>query len=121
LDVNINVEDVWDRDNGAWEKGSAYELKAALAYAPSSDWTIAGEFSNEHEYDGLLIGGSARAQSSAYYVGPTIQFAVEPLTVTVGPQAQLSWASSSVPGAVKHGFVNDAERFRVLPRFSTDI
>jgi hypothetical protein len=121
LNININVEDVWDRDNGAWEKGSALEFRAGLAYAPTPDWSIAAEFSNEHEYDGLLIGGSTHAQSSAYYIGPTIQFAVEPLTVTLGAQAQLPWASGSAPGAVEHEFVTDAERYRVLLRFSTDL
>jgi hypothetical protein len=103
------------------KKGCALEFRAGVAYGPSPDWAIAGELSSEHEYDGLLIGGSAHGQSSAYYIGPTIQFAVEPLAVTLGAQAQLPWASGLVPGVVDHGSVNDAERFRFLLRFSTDI
>ncbi len=121
LDVNINLEDTWDRDHGIWEKGSALEFRTGLAYAPTPDWSVAAEFSNENEYDGLLIGGSAHAQSSAYYLGPTFQYSFKPITVTLGAEAQLPWASGSVPGAVEHGFSSDAERYRVLLRFNADI
>ncbi len=119
--VNINFEDNWDRDAGTWEKASALELCAGVAYMPTPQWTFSAEFSNEHEYDGLLLGGSAHEQSSSYYAGPTIQYSLDPITITLGAQAQLPWADGNAPGTVEHGFASSAERYRVLLRLSTDL
>jgi hypothetical protein len=120
---NLNLEDSWDRDHGHWSKGGALELDLGLAYSLTPEWGIAAEFNNEREFDGLILGGSSHAQSSAYYFGPTIQYAADPITVTLGAQAQLPCADnlSNTPGAVEHGFASGAERYRLLLRLSAEI
>jgi hypothetical protein len=120
---NVNLEDSWDRDASHWSKGSALEFGAGLAYALTPGWSIAAEFNNEREFDGLILGGSAHAQSSANYLGPTIQYAADPITVTLGAQAQLPCADnlSNTPDAVEHGFASGAERYRLLLRVSAEL
>ena len=120
---NFNLEDSWDRDNGHWSKGGALEFGAGLAYALTPEWSIAAEFNNEREYDGLILGGSSQAETSAYYLGPTIQYAADPITVTFGAQAQLPCAGnlSNTPGVIEHGFASGAERYRLLLRVSAEL
>jgi hypothetical protein len=120
---NINVEDAWDRDEGHWNEGSMLEFRAGLAYVLSPQWCLGAELSNEHEFEGLIFGGSSREKTSAYFAGPTLQFASELITVTLSAQAQLPWADSPshVSNALEHGFVAGAERYRVLLRIGTEM
>jgi len=119
---NINVEDAWDRDEGHWTEGSVLEFRAGLAYVLAEQWCLGGEFSNEHEFDGLIFGGSSHEETSAYYLGPTVQFSSEPITITLAAQTQLPWADnpSHAPDAIEHGFATGAERYRVLLRISLE-
>ena len=123
LALNVNVEDAWDRDQGHWNKSSALEFRAGLAYVLTPQWCLGGEFSNEHEFDGLILGGSTHEETSAYFLGPTLQFSSDPLTITLAAQAQLPWADSAshAADALEHGFVAGAERYRLLLRISREM
>lgn len=120
--LNINFEDDWDRTNNAWQRSSAIEFDAGIAYAVTADLSAGIEFDNERAFEGLVMGGAAREQASAFFLGPTIHYEPLPWKLTFGAQAQLPWASSPPgnPGAVIGGFEAQAERFRIALRISRD-
>jgi hypothetical protein len=122
--VNINFEDVWEKDGvGRWRKGSALEFGFGSAFELTSEWSIGVELNNEREFDGLIIGGPASETANTIFIGPTIQYVGEPLTVSFGAQTQLPWSSnpSGAPGAVRNGYTADAEHFRMALHISTDL
>jgi hypothetical protein len=118
---NANFENRWEHDAGAWHRGSAIEMRLGAAYNLTPEWSLCAEFSNENEYDGLV--GSGRPVSNLYYAGPTISYKGLPLTISLGAQAQLPWASdhTNTPGAIRDGYAVDAERWRVGLVISRDI
>ena len=116
--VNVNFEDNWDRDQGGWNKVSALEFDTGLAYRFTPELSGGVEFDNERAFNGLVLGGTASQQSSAYYLGPTIHYEGEPFDVTLGAQAQLPMSGA---GALNDGFVADAERYRIILRISCDL
>jgi hypothetical protein len=120
--LNINFEDDWERQSNGWDRDSALEFDAGAAYAVTPELSTGLEFDNERAFEGLVMGGVAREQASAYFLGPTMDYEPLPWKITVGAQAQLPWATSPAgnPGAVIGGFEARAERFRVALRVSRD-
>lgn len=121
LAFNANFENQWERDAGTWHQGSAIEMRLGAAYNVTPEWSLCAEFSNENEYNGLV--GSGHPVSNLYYLGPTISYKGLPLTISLGAQAQLPWASdhTHTPGAIRDGYSVDAERWRVGLTISRDI
>ena len=119
---NINFEDDWIQENNVGERDSSLEFDAGVAYAVRTDLSAGLEFDNERTFEGLVLGGSAREQASAFFLGPTIDYEPPPWKITLGAQAQLPWATSPPgnAGAVTGGFETHAERFRVAIRVSRD-
>jgi hypothetical protein len=99
-----------------WENKSTLSLGAGLSY--NITWAISAgiEFDNERDFEGFDGGGSP--ESSVSYAGPTFQFVDRPLTMSLGIQAQLPYASGPVgiSGTLHNGFAADAERYRVTFR-----
>lgn len=122
LRTAINVGGAFgaERADSAWGDVSALTFDAGIAYNITWEWSAGLEFDAEHDFDGLLLNGRAVPTSSTFYVGPTIQYVTLPWKFTLGAQAQLPWASdaSHAPGALDHGFLSDAERFRVMFRIT---
>jgi hypothetical protein len=119
---NTNFEDDWDRTNGKWAKTSALEFDAGLSYNVTPEFSPGIEFDNERAFSGLVLGAPASEQTSAFFVGPTIQYIGRLATLTVSAQTQLPWAGSPshTPGLVDNGFVSQAERYRIGLRLSKD-
>ena len=118
---NTNFEDDWDRYRDRWVKMSALEFDAGLAYNVTPDFSIGMEFDNERAFNGLVLGAPASEQSSAFFIGPTVQYIGLPATVTFNVQTQLPWAGSSgAAGLLENGFVTQAERYRIGLRLSKD-
>lgn len=117
---NIGGEFGTERADRAWGDVSALTFDAGVAYNITWEWSAALEFNAEHDFDGLLLNGRAIPTSSSFYIGPTIQYVTLPWKFTLGVQAQLPWASDAThtPGALEHGFLSDAERFRVMFRIT---
>lgn len=107
----------WQRDGGPaqseWASGSTLGWAAGVAYSITWEWSASLEFDDEHSFDGLLFDGEGSQGVSTYYLGPTIQYVAHPLTVSLGFQAQLPWASSGATGDVRNGFAVDSERYRI--------
>ena len=122
LVVNTNFEDDWDRYGTRFARTGALEFRAGAAYNITPDFSAGFEFSNEHAFNGLILGTAASEQTSDYYIGPTLQYVGTPATVTLSFQAQLPVAAnvSGAPGLVSNGFAAQAERYRVGLRISTD-
>ncbi len=122
LAFNTNVEDDWARADGHWLKTSALELDAGLAYNVTPELSVGLELDNERAFEGLVLGAPASEQTSAFYLGPTVQYIGQPLTVTLGAQTQLPIAGnpSRAPGGIENGFAADAERYRIGLRLSRD-
>lgn len=120
--LNVNFEDDWDRQNNGWEQKSAVEFDTGVAYALKPQLSAGLEFDNERAFEGLVMGGAAREQASAFFLGPTIDYEPLPWKITFGAQAQLPWATSPPgnPGAVVGGFEAQAERFRIALRVTRD-
>jgi hypothetical protein len=121
LAANLNVEDVWEREDGRWSKGSAVEVFAGAAYNITPEFSVGIEFNNENDSEGLF--GSSRAGTSVYYLGPTLSYVRVPFIVRLGAQFQMPWASdhAGAPGAVSNDFLTDAERTRAGLRVSMDL
>lgn len=117
---NIGGEFGTERADRAWGDVSALTFDAGVAYNITWEWSAALEFNAEHDFDGLLLNGRAIPTSSSFYIGPTVQYVTLPWKFTFGVQAQLPWASDAThtPGALEHGFLSDAERFRVMFRIT---
>lgn len=121
--VNINFEDVWEKNAlGTRDASSALEFNAGLSYNITPDFSAGVEFDNERGFDGLILGGAAAATTDSYFIGPTIQYIGHPWAITFGAQTQLPWASdpAHVPGSVSGGYTADAEHFRMTLRLSSD-
>jgi hypothetical protein len=119
---NTNFEDDWVRDQGRWSKQSALEFDAGLAYNITPDLSAGVEFDNEHAFEGLVLGAPASERSSAFFVGPTIQYVGNPVSVTIGAQTQVPWAGdpAHIAGTLHDSFVSDADRYRVALRLTHD-
>lgn len=119
--VNLNFEDIWEREEGVWNRGSAAEFFAGAAYNLTPEWSIGMEFDNENDFEGLF--GAARAATDAYYLGPTISYVGLPFTILMGAQFQMPWASdhSSTHGGVRGGYLADGERTRLAFRIKMDL
>lgn len=122
LAVNINFEDDWNRENAGWERTGALEFDSGVAYAIGPELSAGVEFDNERAFEGLVMGGAAREQASAFFLGPTVDYEPLPWKITLGTQAQLPWATSPDGnlGAVIGGYESHAERFRIALRVSRD-
>lgn len=117
--ANVNFEDTWEKDPaGHWARTSALEFDLGTAYAVAPHWTLGVEFDNERGFDGLIMGGAAREASSAFFLGPTIQYDCEDIVVTFGAQTQLPVASV---GDTVNGYAADAEHFRLALRLTREL
>lgn len=119
---NTNFEDDWDRYQDRWVETSALEFDAGFAYNVTPDFSVGLELDNERAFDGLVLGASASEQTSAFFIGPTIQYVGLPMTITLSAQTQLPWAGapSQASGLLENGFVSQAERYRIGLRLSKD-
>lgn len=122
LALNANFEDDWNRTAGHWHKTSALEFDAGLSYNITPEFSAGLEFDNERQMNGLVLGGDASEQTSAYFLGPTLQYIAGVTKITLGVETQLPIAgnASRVANALHDGFVSDAERYRILLRLSRD-
>ena len=107
---------------GNYDKSSALEFFSGLAYNLTPDWSLGVELDNERGFDGLILGGSSTYAENAYFVGPTLQYAGHPFRAILGVETQLPWASdpTHTPGAIDHGYLSGAERFRLRLRIARD-
>lgn len=122
--VNLIAQDSWEhRTQGGWNNESTLEFDAGLAWTVSPAWNVALEFDNERGFDGEIIGTGAKPVSDSYYLGPTVQYAADPVEITFGVQAQLPAASnpSHTPGAVVDGFSADESRWRLILRMTSEL
>ena len=120
LALNLNVEDVWEKNAfGGYDPSSALEVFAGVAYSLTPQWSIAAEFDNERGFDGLILGGASRYADSAYFAGPTLSYTGEPFSIVLAAQAQLPWAGGP-SGALGNGYLSSAERFRLRLRIASD-
>ena len=118
LVLNINAEDVWEKNGfGGYDASSALEFFGGAAWRLTPEWNIAAEFDNERGFDGLILGGASRYADSAYFAGPTLSYTGEPFSIVLAAQAQLPWASG---GALTDGYLSSAERFRIRLRIASD-
>ena len=122
LAFNTNFEDDWSRIGGRWQKTSALEFDSGASYNITPDFSAGIEFDNERAFNGLVLGSPSSEQTSAFFIGPTIQYISPLVTVTFGAQTQLPIGDNSahIPGALDNGYVSAAERYRVALRFSKD-
>ncbi|HYM17556.1 MAG TPA: DUF6662 family protein [Micropepsaceae bacterium] len=121
--ANANLEYVWSHaESGGWEQVSALEFLLGLAYRFAPDWSAGFELVNENAYSGHLLAG-ARAETRAFYLGPTIHYGHDGWWATVGLSQQLPWAGNPgrTPGGTTHGYVTDAERFRLRLRLGFEL
>lgn len=124
LVLNVNLEDQWEKNSlGQYDEASALEFYTGVAYSLTPDWSIAAELANERGFNGLLMGGSASYSENAWYLGPTISYAGQPIKVVLGAQFQLPLANdpTHTPGAIANGYLAGAERFRLRLRLAKDI
>jgi len=117
--ANINFESSWERENGIWSKGSAAEFFAGAAYNLTPEWSLALEFNNQNNFQGLL--GNSHDGTTAYYLGPTISYVGPPFGIRLGTEFQLPWASAHSPGVLTDGYFSEAERLRLGLRISVDL
>jgi hypothetical protein len=119
--ANVNFENRWEREDGSWNKGSAFEVFAGAAYNITPEWSVGVELNDENDFEGLF--GNSGRRTTAWYFGPTVSYVGLPFVVRVGTQFQMPWASAqaAVPGAISDGFVTDAERLRLGCRISMDL
>jgi len=120
--ANANLEYVWSHQGSGWEQESALEFLLGFAYRFSPDWSAGFELVNENAYSGHLLGG-AHAETSAFYLGPTLHYGHDGWWATLGLSRQLPWAANlgGTPGATTHGYVTDAERFRLRLRVGFEL
>ena len=115
LVLNINVEDVWEKNGpGGYDQSSVFGFTGGAAYSLTPEWNIAAEFANERGFDGLILGGASRYVDNATFAGPTIAYVGEPFSIVMAAQAQLPWAGGAP------GYLATAERFRIPLRIATD-
>jgi hypothetical protein len=119
---NTNFEDDWDRYGAHFYKTSALEFDTGVAYNVTPEFSAGAEFDNERAFDGLVLGESAREQTSAFFFGPTINYVGHFATVTLSMQSQLPWAGSPshAPGLTDNGYAAQGDRYRVGLRISRD-
>lgn len=101
-----------------WSSASTLEWSAGAAYNVTWNWSACVEFDYDRSFGGVAVDGRGTRSSSVYYLGPTLQYAAPPLTVSLGFQAQLPWASGGSRAALNNGFALDAERYRVALRIT---
>jgi hypothetical protein len=120
LALNINVEDVWEKNGlGGYDQSSALEFAGGAAWSLTPQWSIAAEFAHERGFDGLILGGSPRYVDNATFAGPTIAYVGEPFSIVLAAQAQLPWAGGP-SGSLSNGYLASAERFRIRLRIGTE-
>ncbi len=120
--INLGGQFGAERVDGDWGDVSALTFDVGIAYNITWEWSAAVEFNAEHDFDGLLLNGRAVPTATTYYAGPSVQYVAHPWTAKFAVQAQLPWASDAthMPGALDHGYVSDAERFRMMIRITRD-
>lgn len=116
--LNINFENRWEHDPlGQWNRASALEFDFGSSYNITPELSAGLEFDNERGFDGLILGGSPRAVTNSFYLGPTVQYLGRPFRVTFGFQTQLPIASDpSHSGNVINGYTAGDEHFRMTLR-----
>jgi len=120
LVANINFEWEWAHDvtTGDWEHESAVEFYLGASYRFAPGWYGGVELLNENGYEGHLLFDHANAETNAFYFGPALHFGSETWWATLAVYQQLPWAGNPAhePGALTHGLLTKAERFRVRLR-----
>ena len=117
LAANVNLEYQWEHDVAAqeWEHGTALELYLGVSYRLAPGWYGGVEFLNENGFEGHLLFDRAHAATNAFYFGPALHYGSETWWATLAVYQQLPWAGNPAhePGALSHGLLVEAERFRV--------
>lgn len=117
LAANLILEYEWEREHGDWEHESAFEISLGASYRFAPGWFAGAEFLNENGYEGHILGG-AKAETNAYFAGPTLHYAAEKWWATASLLAQLPWAGNPAgdPGAVTDDYLTGKERWRFRMR-----
>jgi len=117
LAANVNLEYVWAHDVAAdeWAHESAFEIYLGASYRFAPGWYGGVELLNENGFEGHLLFDHAHAETNAFYFGPALHYGSETWWATLAVYQQLPWAGNPAdePGAISHGLLVEAERFRV--------
>ncbi|GAA0538738.1 hypothetical protein FHS83_003615 [Rhizomicrobium palustre] len=117
--LNINFENSWDKDGfGHWQDSSAIVFNYGLAHALNKNWTLGVEVGNEFAFNAMLGNADLGTLASTFYAGPTVQYAGETATISLGVQTQLPLSTGD---HVENGYRVDAERWRVALRVSRSL
>ena len=125
LAANVNFEWEWEHDvaAGDWEHESALEFYLGASYRFAPGWYGGVELLNENGYEGHLLFDHAHAETNAFYFGPALHYGNERWWATLAVYQQLPWAGNPAHdfGAVSHGLLVEAERFRVRFRLGVQL
>jgi hypothetical protein len=115
--ANVNLEYVWAHDVAAdiWEHETALEFYLGASFRVSPGFFVGAELLNENSYSGHLVFDAAHPQENAFYFGPAVHYAAPGWWATLAVYEQLPWAGNpaQAPGAISHGLLVGAERYRV--------
>lgn len=125
LAANVNLEYEWEHDvsAGDWERESALEFYLGVSYRFAPGWYGGVELLNENGYEGHLLFDHAHAETNAFYFGPALHYGGETWWATLAVYQQLPWAGNPAdePGALSHGLLVEAERYRVRFRLGVQL
>jgi hypothetical protein len=125
LAANVNLEYVWVHDVLAkdWEHETALEFYAGASYRFALGWYGGVELLNENGYAGHLLFDHTHAETNAFYFGPALHYGRENWWATLAVYQQLPWAGNPAddPGAISHGLLVEAKRFRVRFRLGVKL
>ena len=123
LAANAVLEHEWTRDAGLWHKGTELRALLGAAWRVAPGWSAGAEFEAKREYDGILVWGRSAPAADSFFIGPTLNYATEDYSITLGAQAQIPWAAnlSGKPGETVGGFAHEEERYRVQLRIEADL
>jgi len=117
LAANVNLELEWEHDAAAdeWEHESALEFYLGASYLFAPGWYGGVELLNENGYEGHVLFNHGHAETNAFYFGPALHYGSERWWATLAVYQQLPWAGNPADdaGALSHGLLVDAERYRV--------
>jgi hypothetical protein len=122
LIVAANLIAEFERDEfarvGIAEKEVELELTTGASYRIGSGWRVGLELRNQRGYEGAYSISSSNKDYSAWYAGPTVQYAGKVFErdffLTAGYQEQLPWARAYSPAAkvelVDHRVFKETEK-----------
>lgn len=115
LALNVNVELEWEREDGEWERESAFEILAGASYRIAPRWRAGVELLHERRYEDHIIFGKSAFEASAFYAGPVFHYEGGGWWATLEYLRQLPWADGEAD-RIDDGLIIGAERNRLLLR-----